>query len=399
MRFGGSARTFAAAVQPPSSGGFGGFDQTLLRVTVNARPTRRLAFEGHLVQAYSYSPFGDTSGPAASSAFGAPLGAVRYRAIDATTDWYTRGNQVASLWVDRLNVKLTLPGADVTIGRQAISFGKAYFWNPLDEFLPQDARQIDRDYKAGVDAVRIDVPTGPFSGVTLVAGFGREVTPFGAYEGGDRAVGASWYGSALLARDFTTVHDWDLAGQAGKVYGGYEVGGGAVGEVHGIEVRGEAAYVWSTRDAPLAPPLVGALTTDHLSAVAGVGKRFSDTLSIELEHLHNGAGELRSGLDAALARFTNGASLSLGRETTGATVSYDVLPIATVQIAALHSWSDGSTEVQPTLSYSLSANSDLMVGAAVGLGAAPVTVDTTTHLRSEFGSYPRAYFVELKRFF
>ena len=44
--------------------------------------------------------------------------------------------------------------AGLTIGRQAVSFGKAHFWNPLDVFLAFDPFQFDRDYKPGVDAQR-----------------------------------------------------------------------------------------------------------------------------------------------------------------------------------------------------------------------------------------------------
>ena len=100
--------------------------------------------------------------------------------MDATTDWLQRSSQAASLWLDRPErPRCALPRADVTVGRQAITFGKAYFWNPLDEFLPFDARQIDRDYKAGVDAVRVDIPTSPFSGVNVVVAPGRSSTPRG----------------------------------------------------------------------------------------------------------------------------------------------------------------------------------------------------------------------------
>lgn len=404
LQLGGSVRTLGAAVQGRSSTSatapdLGGFSQTLLRMTADARPSQRVAFEFHIVQSYTYASPATGLAAGTTAGFGLTVGDTRYRAFDATTDWFQRPTQAASLWVDRLNVKLTLPKADITIGRQAITFGKAYFWNPLDEFLPFDARQIDRDYKAGVDAVRIDIPRGQFSGVSLVAAFGRELTPAGTYRYGDQAFAASWYGSAAIARYFTTVHGWDAAGQVGKVYGGYEVGGGATGEIAHVEVRGEAAYTWAMPSLQLPFPLSGSLINDHFEAVAGVGKRFENTLWIELEHFHNGAGDPQN-LDAALVRFASGATLNLGREITGITASYDVLPIVTGQIAALHSWSDGSSQLQPTVSYSVSDNSDLIAGLTVGIGPASGRSDTSvTHLKSEFGSFPRAYFVEFKWYF
>jgi hypothetical protein len=404
IRFGGSLRTLGAGVQgrtatgsaAPGEGGL--FDQTVLRVTAEGRPAEWMAFEFHLVQSYAYSSAVTGLEAASPGGFGLVAGDTRYRALDATADWRSR-RQAASLWVDRSNVKLTLPGADVTIGRQAISFGKAYFWNPLDEFLPFDARQVDRDYKAGIDGLRLDVPHGPFSGVNLVAAAGRELTPEGAYRGGPATAGVSWYGSAVLARYFTTRHGWDVSAQGGKVYGGYQLGGGVVGELQLLEIRGEAAYLWAMPSLPLPQPLSGPLIDDHFMFVGGVGKRFPNTLWIELEHFHNGAGDPRHP-DAALVRFLSGASLNMGREITGMTFSYDVLPLLTGQLAALHSWSDGSSQIQPTFTYALSGNGDLVAGMAVGIGPAPLAGEgAPARLRSEFGSFPRAYFAELKLYF
>ena len=72
---------------------------------------------------------------------------------------------------------------DLTAGRQAITFGKAYFWNPLDVFFPFDSSQIDREYKPGVDALRIDVPLGAFSGLNLVGAAGRTDAKAGGSRG------------------------------------------------------------------------------------------------------------------------------------------------------------------------------------------------------------------------
>jgi hypothetical protein len=407
LRWGGSVRTLAGLVRgrsagPEAPGRSGVFDQTLLRITVDGHPTERLTFEAHFVQSYTFSSSntGSSELSAASlGAFGFGIGDSRYRALDATTDWLQRSSQVASLWLDRLNVRVALPRADVTIGRQAITFGKAYFWNPLDEFLPFDARQIDRDYKAGVDAVRVDIPTSPFSGVNVVVAPGRELNASGRYRSGDAGLTASWYGSAALGRYFATVRGWDAAVQAGKVYGGTQLGGGLVGEIKDLEVRAEVTYLWAAPSVELPAPLSGRLIEDHFAAVAGIGRRFQNTLWIQLEHFHNGAGNPED-LDAAFVRFATGAALNLGREITGVTASYEFTPVLTGQLAALQSWSDGSTLFEPTVTYSVGNNSDLIAGAVLGLGDSPRGSDTfSTHLRSEFGSFPRAVFAEMKLYF
>lgn len=261
--------------------------QTLLRFTASGRPADDWAYEIHLVQSHTY-----TSGSAGTAAFipGLHGGAVRYRALDATTTWLTEEHNTASLWPDRFNIKLTLPRADITVGRQAISFGKTYFWNPLDVFLPFDPNQFDRDYKAGVDALRIDLPLGRFSGVNIVGALGREITVARTYADGGETWHTSWFGAAALARWFGQLHSWDLSAQAGKIYGGYQVGGGLVGEIGPLETRAEATYFWAQHSDPLPPPLHGLLVEDNALAVVGVGHRFESSFTVEAEHFYNGAG-------------------------------------------------------------------------------------------------------------
>ncbi|MGD8383750.1 MAG: hypothetical protein PVJ11_16530, partial [Syntrophobacterales bacterium] len=203
------------------------FSQNLLRLIAGGRPTGQLTYEVHGIQSYTYSSAGD--GTTESPIFGTSGADQRYRSLDATWDWHDGDNDVASLWLDRFNAKSALSWADITVGRQAITFGKAYFWNPLDIFLPFDPRQFDRDYKAGVDALRVDIPLGSFTGINLITVAGRELDSSGEFID-DGTLNASWYGSAVLGRVFTTVKGWDLAIQGGKIYGGYQLGSGLVGE-------------------------------------------------------------------------------------------------------------------------------------------------------------------------
>jgi hypothetical protein len=371
--------------------------QTVLRLTAAGRPASRLSYEVHLVQAYTFS---SVRGAGAGGGFLGSLGGrARYRAFDLTRDWYQDRDHLASIWLDRLNVKLALPWADLTVGRQAITFGKAYFWNPLDVFLPFDPSQFDRDYKAGVDAVRLDVPLGRFAGINLIAAPGRELNVWSTYLRPGEDVRLSWYGSALLARAFATVKGWDLAVQGGKIYGGYQLGGGLVGEILTVQVRAEAARVWAGERRPLPAPFIGDVIEDHLTAVIGLGRRFPNTLDLEVEYLYNGAGEPED-LASALARLAAGGSLHLGRHLIGMTASYEILPILTGRLALIYSLTDSSVQIQPTLSLSVSDEATLIVGFALNRGRRPETgPDGLTRIRSEFGTYPDYFYVQFKYYF
>ncbi|MFH1090065.1 MAG: hypothetical protein V1742_00700 [Pseudomonadota bacterium] len=372
------------------------FFQTVLRLTARGRPLSRLAYEVHLVQDVTY-----TSGASSATAgvFGRQGGQSRYRALDETWPWLDENETQGALWLDRINIKINLPRVDLTIGRQAVTFGKAWFWNPLDVYLPFDPRQFDRDYKAGVDAVRLDVALGSFSGVNLLGVFGRKLDLAGKFVDGDKDLHASWYGSSVLARVFTNFKAWDLALQGGKIYGGYQLGGGAVGELLGVQVRFETAYFWADDSPKLPFPFQGDLYEDFFTAVIGLGRHFPSSLDLEFELLYNDGGESRD-LNLALLRFQNHAILQLGRYLAGLTVSYELTPLIKGQLAVIHSLSDSSIQVQPTLTWSLSDNADLLLGAGFNFGRRPKTgLFGAVQIESEFGTYQDQYFAEVKFYF
>ncbi|UCG20455.1 MAG: hypothetical protein JSU80_12105 [Deltaproteobacteria bacterium] len=369
--------------------------QNVLRLIAAGRPTEQLHYEVHGVQSYTYSTSRRETG---SSLFGTSGTDTRYRSLDATWDWYESSKSLASLWLDRFNLKAALANADITVGRQPITFGKAYFWNPLDIFLPFDPRQFDRDYKAGVDALRMDIPLGSFTGINLISVAGRELDYSGNYVD-DGTLNASWYGSALLARTFTTFQGWDMALQGGKVYSGYQLGGGLVGEIGPVETRAEAAYFWAQDSEPLPFPLEGDLVEDSFTGVLGFGHRFENTLTLEIEHFYNGAGDSND-LDASFVRFGSGNILQMSRNLTGFLISYEFEPIITGQFTALYSWDDPSAQIQPIITWSPSNNTELILGASINFGDRP-TRDSSgqVKIRSEFGTFPDFYFMQFKLYF
>jgi hypothetical protein len=379
--------------------------QTLLRLTAEQRLVSWLQYEVHAVQSVAATTqTGTNELGSAVPGFGAFGGAIRYRAWGASWAWATESSVSATLWLDRLNVTFVLPWLDVIVGRQAVTFGKAYFWNPLDVFLPFDPRQFDRDYKAGVDAVRFNIPFGQFTGLNLIGVLGSTIS----VDTGSLKLSTgdiSWKGSALLARFYTTISGFDLSLQAGKVYGGYHAGAGVVGEVGPVEVRGEAAYfiVEDTDPLPtlsfasISIPLTGSMRRSHFSGVLGLGHRFANTLTLEAEYLFNGLGDPNH-LDSAFVRISTGETLHAGRHLLGVMTSYEILPILTGSLVWIFSFSDYSSLLQPGLALSLADEVDFVFGAMIGLGKRPVgsSLAAPLGLTSEFGTYPNIVYLEFK---
>jgi hypothetical protein len=275
------------------------------------------------------------------------------------------------------------------VGRQPVTFGQTFFWNPLDEFEAFDARAIDRDYKPGVDAARLDVALGPLGGLTVIGAAGRP--PSLPWEGPGPGHGATWAGSTVLARARWTAGGWDLAAQGGKVIRGWRVGAGASGEAGPVEVRGEAVWTFAPERIALPAGSGDPLIANHVEAVAGLGHRFSDRLTLEAEYFRNGAGEMNRPVVAAL-RVAAGESRSLTRNLSGLSASGQVTPLLTASVAALAAWDDGSWSVTPLLTYSVADNSELLAGVQLNGGRRRAA-------GAEYAALPDAGFLEYKVYF
>lgn len=377
-----------------------GSSQTLLRAMAAGRPRGDLRYELHGFAALQAATAGGAATSAGESPFGVVPSSTRYRALDLEVEPLADGDASVLLGIDRAALTGSLGRIDVTLGRQAITFGKTFFWNPLDPFLAFDPRQFDRDFKPGVDALRVDVALGDFSGLSFVGVAGRTLDASGAALETD-TLDASWLGSALLGRATTHVAGWDLELQGGKVYGGAQVGGGTVGELGPVEVRFEATHLFAdeARSPRLSPLSSEPLVESGTVAALGVGHRFESSLTLELETLWNDLGD-PDALEASLVRFANGLSFHLSRHVVGALASYEVTPLAVAQLVWLTSADDGSGQVQPTLSYSISDEAELVAGATLGYGPRPrQRADGSVELRSEFGSFPDYYFVQFEVYF
>lgn len=319
--------------------------------------------------------------------------------VDAGWRLLDRDQVASTSLLDRFNIEYSLDQADITIGRQAITFGKAYFWNPLDVFFPFGAGQIDREYKPGVDAVRIDVPLGLFSGISVVGAAGSRQDVRSVDLQDPTPQDADWYGSALLVRAFTHFHNWDLAWQGGKIYGGFQLGAGVVGDIGPIQVRAELAQFWAQDADPLPFPLTGDQVVSGFTAVVGAGRRFDNSLNLNLEYFYNGMAQSDQ-LAANYARSLIGSSLQAGRHLVGLLASYEFSPLVFGQLAVIGSFPDPSALVQPLVRVSLADDMELLVGMDLTLGPGPSqTFLGVPRMHSEFGTLPHSVLVEWKAYF
>lgn len=287
-----------------------------------------------------------------------------FRYFDLESNIETRGDFVWDHQLDRLNARIDLELADITLGRQAISWGVGYLWSPVDLLTTFSPLQINRDYKAGIDAVLLNVPLGPFQGLSV------------AY-----APEEEWDDSALLGRYRASLGNVDVAVMGGWILTDHVAGGEVNADIHGMGLRLEATHTWTEDD------------DRFVRALAGLDYQFTPNLFLQLEYYYNGFGvdDPERYSEVILSpRFQRGEIFNTAEHYLGINGRYQLTPLTVTSGTVIINLNDGSTLVEPALVYSLGNNAELRMGGILALGDEP-----DVNLQSEFGSYPDLVFAEV----
>ena len=264
---------------------------------------------------------------------------------------------------------------DLVIGRQTISYATTLFLTPTDPFVPFDPADPFRAYRAGVDAVRLRVFPGAFTTVEGVVRISTTVND------SDTLVTA-------LARVQSDVGGIEVSAYGGAVY---DEPGGAVGVTvteFGAAFRGEA-QVRRSGGATVVRFAVGA---DRSWNVSG------RTLYVALEYQRDGFGagssdELISVATSPAAQ--RGELQALGRNEAALMATYEVHPLATLQLLTLSNFNDPSVLLSPSISYSASSTINLRGGLFFGFGSE----FDGSNIGSEYGNTPPLLYASLEGFF
>ncbi len=305
------------------------------------------------------------------------------------------------LRVDRAMATIKLPSLDLTLGRQPISFGSTFFFNPLDLVAPFSPTVIDREYKPGIDALRADVYFGMSGKLTLVA----------AYAGDwelDQTI--------LAARAGATISVVDIGIFLGRVRGDTVLGVDSFIDFFGLAIRGEGTVTYPEEGGE--PFVRAALGSDH-----NFGNGFNVAAEIYVQTL--GADDPADYLDvAASKRFERGELWAMGKYYAAVSGGYELLPIVNLSGFAMVNLVDGSAQFGPSLNWSVSDEVAFGAGAFFTAGERPEDVDldaiTARQMeqiatgqpppaspapedlfvpRSEFGMSPAVVFIQLKAYF
>lgn len=284
--------------------------------------------------------------------------------------------------LDRASAALHLGRAEVTLGRQAVGWGRGVVFGAVDLFAPFSPLEVDREWRRGIDAARVEVKLSDRTSADAVA-----------------ALGESLDTSAFAAR---------LRGYAGELDGELVAGrrardlfagvtsSAAVGDA---EVHAElclfrapaplaAGGAWG--DARLAPKIV-----------LGGSYRFplGRGIAAFAEYHYSGLGARTAREIVPLLveagfreRALRGDLQILGRHAAALLATLELTNEVTVEALALVSPRDGSGVLSPSAGYTLSDAASVHATVQLPWGAGPDGLA----LRSEHGATPRALFVQIR---
>jgi len=270
---------------------------------------------------------------------------------------------------DRLQMRWSpTDTVELSVGRQAVSWGTTLFLSPTDPFSPFNPVDPFREFRAGVDTARIRINPTPLSEVDVVVRPTR--TPVGEE-------------LTVLGRGLMTVRNWELSGWGGRLYDDLAGAVATAGGLGAFAVRGEMMV----RQIAGGPVFRGTIGVDRLVQVGGRDL----FLLFEYQHDRLGASHAEDYLRVMLSEpYARGELQVLGRDETALQATYQLNPLLSVGSMWLWNVNDRSAILAPSFGYS--ASDDVSVGGGVFFGFGEDKIAPGRLISSEYGlSAPTGY--------
>ena len=348
------------------------------------------SYELHAVQAYNYSNLKTGIGGRDTSML----------SVDLSDDWINDTDRSAHSYIDRANIKFSVQDLDFQIGRLATSFGKPAFWNLFDYY---GSPYLGQEYKAGIDALKIDKAIGNFSGINVVINEQNILTSSGSYLENTAVQSYQWLGSkketGFLFRGYTNYQDKDYALLYKREPEGHRLGLEIDGDLGSINMYVEITYLWGVETISMPGSYQGNLIKNYFMNVLGASYRFDNELQLTTEHLFNGIGD-QDNLDASDVRYKNGVTTSLNKHISALLINYEFSPLIIGNYDIKYAWADSSNQHNFSIVQSVTENTDFIIGGQINIGKRPIGNNwQNPSIQSEFGRLSNTFYLELKYYF
>jgi len=251
------------------------------------------------------------------------------------------------IFLDNAYLKISFKYADVTFGKQQISLGTGYAWNPTDVFNFKSLLEPTYE-QPGHNAIRLDIPIGSEYGVVAIYAPGEDLEKSGKLL---RLKGKiPRFDCSLIAIEkewtFTDYSTFTPLTQKRRV-----LGGDLAGELFGLGMWGEVAY----NDMEI--------TKGFWESVIGFDYTFRSGMYLMSEYYRNTQGktdyeeyDLNDWMQLIMAE-----KKAISRDQIYAFINHPVADFIQVGCSVIVSINDGSFAVIPTLNYSLFENVELFI--------------------------------------
>jgi hypothetical protein len=342
------------------------------QVRLGRRLTAVVAYE-HRLRVFSASA--SAAGPGVLPPESPP--SYRVRPLDGEVS-----SSAGSSWrheIDRAYVGLHLSRVELTVGRQAVGWGRGALFGAVDLFAPFSPLEADREWRRGVDAVRADVKLTGRASAELLGVFGESADE-----------------SAFAGRLRGYAGNADLEVVAGRRRRDLFAGLASSAAVGDAEIHAELALFRAPEALPATPERRSAI-----KAVVGGSYRvpLGNGVLIHAEYHYSGFGAREArGIVTLLAdpgfqgRYLRGDTQILGRHALGVLASFEVSPELALAGQWLQSAADGSGLFAPSATLTLGDKVTLLGTLYLPYGQAPIGGT----LRSEYGAASRSAFVQVR---
>lgn len=343
------------------------------RLKWRARWDDRVMLDVHnRVQVHASSGSGGLGGTVAG--FG--VSSTPERSVDLESVWIDRED--LRFWhdIDRLALTVYTSAADITIGRQAITWGISLLFSVSDLWTQFSPFELDTEEKPGVDALRVLSYPTPGLEVDMI------LADLGSANGVSAGVRATW---SLTSAD---VHM-----SVGRFWNEAIALGGVALLFDTWKLRGEGVAPLDLDEDRWMDPRV----------TVGID-RLGSRLTLSAEYHFNGLGaDEPAGYLAELQsqRFIRGESYFLARHYVGGAATWTVDDQERIRIGgtALVNLSDSSGAFLPSLTWDLGQSLSISLGGLLAVGDGPSFVGPLSELRSEYGTYGSVGHAQISTYF
>jgi len=264
-------------------------------------------------------------------------------------------------FLDNAYIKFSFKSFDLTVGKQQISLGTGYVWNPTDVFNIKDV--LDPTYEQpGHTALRLDIPLS--SVYTLTVLYSPEETwekstkllqlkgSISHFDYHIIVVERIWPFHDYTEFDYENMNFLDVSEKRKML------GGSTVGELLGLGVWAEYAYNWMAK------------SDDFYELVVGADYTFDFQTYVMMEYYRNtlGKSDYKDYDINDWMRFLAVEQKAICRDQAYVFVQHPATDLLNIGLQTVYCFSDNSLAFVPTLVYSLSDNVDIYAYLSFNLG-------------------------------